>query len=153
MLRGRALPVLNSTLCILIILVCFSLFLTRGFGLYAARATGESMLPTIPSDALVVIAQKPPEVGDIVHVQGENTNYVHRLIELEGEAIATKGDNCPEPEFALLKDVSGVVVVHLPFGHFFMVTMLVVGFEVVLAAFWSMRVLREFRRQSVLLPA
>ena len=64
MRKSSYLPALNSVLCILIIFVCLSLFLTRGLGLYAARATGESMLPAIPEDALIVLSSRQPEIGD-----------------------------------------------------------------------------------------
>ncbi|MBU7004186.1 MAG: S24/S26 family peptidase, partial [Theionarchaea archaeon] len=62
------LPIVNSVLCIIIILTCLSLFLTRGMGFYAARGSGNSMLPTIHSDSLLVLARRSPEVGDVVHV-------------------------------------------------------------------------------------
>jgi len=149
MRKSSYLPFLNSVLCILIILVCLSLFLTRGLGLYAARATGESMLPAIPKDALIVLSSRQPEVGDIVHVKNEKYNYAHRLIAVEGERIVTKGDNCESPETARLADVRGVVIFHSSFSSFLLSALAVICVEGILGAFWAGKLLKEVRQRSL----
>ena len=148
MRRSSYLPALNSVLCILIIFVCLSLFLTRGLGLYAARATGESMLPAIPEDALIVLSSRQPEIGDIVHVKTERYNYAHRLLSIEGDRIVTKGDNSDSSEVARLADVRGVVVFHSSFASFLLLALSVIGLEGVLGAFWAGKLLKEVRRRS-----
>lgn len=149
MRKSSYVPALNSALCILIIFLCLSLFLTRGLGLYAARATGESMLPAIPKDALIVLSSRHPEIGDIVHVKNEKYNYAHRLVAIEGEKIVTKGDNCDSSEVARLADVRGVVVFHSSFTSFLFLAFAVIGIEGVLGAFWAGRLLKEVRQRSL----
>jgi signal peptidase I len=143
MRRSTLLPLVNSILCVAVIVVCLSVFLTRSAGVYAARATGESMQPTIPSDALLVISQRTPRVGDVIHVKNERVNYVHRLVELGDGEILTKGDNCELAESAKLDDVRGVVIFHAPFQSFLITAALIIGGEMVLAGIWSIRVIRE----------
>ena len=145
MRRSTLLPLVNSVLCLMVIVVCLSVFLTRSAGIYAARATGESMQPTIPSDALLVLSRKAPQVGDIVHVRNERVNYVHRLVEMSGDGIVTKGDNCAGTEPARLGDVLGVVVFHAPFHSFLVLAAVIIGGEMLLAGAWSIRVIREVR--------
>ena len=141
--RSTLLPVVNSVLCLMIIAVCLSMFLTRGAGIYVARATGQSMLPTVPSDALLVLSRRAPKVGDIVHVKNEEVNYVHRLVELGDQTIVTKGDNCEVAESAARKDILGVVVFHTSFESFLILAMVVIGGEMTLAGIWSIRTFRE----------
>ncbi len=147
MRRQFLVPLLNSLLCALIIGICVSVFLTRGLGLYAARATGKSMLPTIPSDALIILARRQPSVGDIVHVKNQRYNYVHRLIGIDGEDVSTKGDNCDEPEYAAIDDIMGVVVLYAPFKVFLVFVMGIVGSEATLAGTWSFSMLRDAWRK------
>jgi len=139
MKRSHILPLANSVLCVLIMVVCLSVFMTSGLGYYAARATGDSMQPTIDVDAFLILEQRTPEVGDIVHVKTEDMNYAHRLVEKEGERIVTKGDNCESVEVADVSGVSGVVVFHAPFRSFLAVVVGIVIVEASLAIFWSYR--------------
>lgn len=146
MSRGILLPVVNSVLCIMIIILCVFVFLTRGVGVYAARATGESMLPTIPSDALLIISQRSPEIGDIVLVKNHQYNYAHRLVEINGGTITTKGDNCEWTEVAVLGDVSGVVIFHVPFKSFLVLSLAVIMIETTLGFFWAFGTIFNVRR-------
>ncbi len=147
-MRGaHYLPALNSALCILIIFLCLSLFLTRGLGLYVARAVGESMLPAIPKDAFIILSSKQPEIGDIVHVKNEKCNYAHRLVAIEGDRIVTKGDNCESSEIASLADVRGVVIFHSSFTSFLLLAFVVIGVEAGLGALWAGKLLQEVRHR------
>ena len=137
---GAALPILNSGICLLIIYLCISLFLTPGIGLYGARSKGESMLPTVPANAFLVLTDKEPAVGDIVHVTTEEYNIAHRLIALDGDIIITKGDNCKNMEVASLSDVKGVVIFFTHFGLILVLVLSVVCAEAVLAIIWARRV-------------
>lgn len=105
------------------------------------------MLPTIPSDAFVVLSHKHPEIGDIVHVRGESYNYIHRLVEVNGDIIKTRGDNCEISEVAMLDDVSGVVIFHAPFKSFLILALMVIVIEGMLAVFWSGRIMSEVTRR------
>ncbi len=146
MRRAPLLPVLNTVLCILIIFVCLSFFVTRGLGVYAARAMGESMLPTVPRDALLVLTQRHPQVGDIVHIMTDENNYAHRVVEMDERTIVTKGDNNEISEVAAVGDVSGVVLFHVPFRLFLVLALALIGIEGLLAALWSVRALGRVRR-------
>ena len=147
MKRRAVLPVINSVLCVLIMFVSLSLFLTPGVGLYAARAKGTSMLPTIPSDALLILTHKQPHVGDIVHVKRGPYNYAHRVVAIRGDEVVTKGDNCDTEEVAPLEDVEGVVIFHISFEVFLVATTLVIASEAGLAILWGYRSLLSLRRE------
>jgi len=136
------LPIVNSILCVLIIITCLSVFLTRGLGFYAARGSGNSMLPTIDSDSLLILEQKEPRVGDVVHVKNHAYNYVHRLVEIDGETIVTKGDNCENSELAMIDEVSGVLIFHMPFQVFLFISFVLISTEIAIAGIWSIRVFR-----------
>lgn len=111
-------------------------------GFYAARGSGNSMLPTIQSDSLLVLAKRTPEVGDVVHVRNREYNYVHRLVEISGDTIVTKGDNSEYSEFASFEEVFGVVIFHMPFQVFLVSSMILISIEIAIAGFWSIRVFR-----------
>jgi hypothetical protein len=111
-------------------------------GFYAARGSGNSMLPTIHSDSLLVLAKRSPEVGDVVHVRNRDYNYVHRLVDISGNTIVTKGDNSENSEFASFDEISGVVIFHIPFHFFLISSMILISLEIAIAGFWSIRVFR-----------
>jgi phage repressor protein C with HTH and peptisase S24 domain len=111
-------------------------------GFYAARGSGNSMLPTIHSDSLLVLAKRAPEVGDVVHVRNRNYNYVHRLVDISGDTIVTKGDNSEITELASFDEISGVVIFHIPFQVFLVSSMILISVQIVIAGFWSIRVFR-----------
>jgi signal peptidase I len=111
-------------------------------GFYAARGNGNSMLPTIHRDSLLVLEKRIPEVGDVVHVRNRDYNYVHRLVEISGDTIVTKGDNSEKSEFASFNEISGVVIFHMPFQAFLATSMILISIEIVVAGFWSIRIFR-----------
>ncbi len=147
MRRRAVLPVVNSVFCVGIMLVCLSLFLTPGVGFYAARAKGTSMLPTIPSDALLILSHRQPHVGDIVHVKKGAYNYAHRVVAIRGDQVITKGDNCDTEEVAPLEDVQGVVIFHVSFELFLVATTVIIASEAALAIAWGYRSLVALRRE------
>jgi len=111
------------------------------------------MLPTIPSDALLILEERQPRVGDIVHVKNHAYNYAHRLVAIEGGTILTKGDNCDQEEIASIDDVAGVVIFHTSFTSFLLFSLLVIGLEVSLAALFAFRMLRDVWRREYVFPA
>ena len=66
--------------------------------LYATRAYGYSMLPTIHSGDLLIIALKDspyyhPDIGDIMVYRYDNFFVAHRLVAMRGDTYFFKGDN------------------------------------------------------------
>ena len=137
MLKSRKLQILNSTLCLLVITLCLSVNIRSGIGLYVVRAVGESMEPSLPRDALLLLEERKPSIGDIVHVENEDFNIAHRVVDLEGNVVTTRGDNCPGWETADADDVRGVVLFALPFQLFMLAAVLVIGLESYLAVAWA----------------
>lgn len=82
---------------------------------------GISMLPSIQSGDLVIArAASEYEVGDVVafHSDVVNTTVLHRVVEVDGEQLVTKGDNNSwfDPELPTQDDVLGRIWLHLPGG-------------------------------------
>ena len=88
--------------------------------LYATRAYGYSMLPTIHSGDLLIVALKDspyyhPEPYDIlVYIYNDNIAVAHRLIKIQGDCYICKGDNNPYCEVVSKDRVIGEVVEVIP---------------------------------------
>jgi len=88
--------------------------------LYATRAYGYSMLPTIHSGDLLVVALKDspyfnPEVGDIlVYSYNEKINVAHRLVAIRGDIYFFKGDNNNYIEEVPEEAIIGEVIETIP---------------------------------------
>ena len=86
------------------------------FGFGAAIVLSGSMEPTLSVDDLIVVkAQDSYEVGDVVVFQSGSTLVVHRIMEINGDMVVTKGDanntNDEEMEISLIK---GRVTCYVP---------------------------------------
>ncbi len=59
--------------------------------------TGNSMLPTLYPDQVYFweTINDTPKIGDIVIIERDDRDYliIHRIIQIDGEMILTKGDN------------------------------------------------------------
>jgi hypothetical protein len=141
--RTVYIPIANSILCLFIIAFSLSVFITNNTGVYAVRARGESMLPTVSEDALLILSKRAPQVGDIIHVRSSQFNYAHRLVSLDANKVLTKGDNLDETEQASPADVAGVVIFHMSFGSFLLTVLVIICVEMALASFWAFRLLDE----------
>ena len=96
--------------------------------LYATDAYGFSMLPTIHSGDLLVVALKDspyfnPETGDIlVYSYNEKINVAHRLVRVEGDYYIFKGDNNnyyeKVPEDAIIGEVIEVIPSSNPIAQY-----------------------------------
>jgi len=88
--------------------------------LYTTKAYGFSMLPTIKSGDLLVVAKKDspyfnPEPYDIlIYIYDENITVAHRLIRIHGDYYICKGDNNPYYEMVSKDRVIGEVVEVIP---------------------------------------
>ena len=73
----------------------------RGFGTLRLRVNGFSMLPSIwPGDVVSVstVDRDPYQPGDVVLYTRNGRLFVHRLVEMTGEAAVTRGDALPDPD-------------------------------------------------------
>jgi signal peptidase len=82
--------------------------------------TGKSMEPTITENDLIVVAPSNYKVGDVItywhEVEGKRYLFTHRIIEIDGDTIRTKGDALEKPDNYVIKksQVIGKVVLVLP---------------------------------------
>ena len=74
-------------------------------------------IKTIPEDSLIMVHSLSDEqktelkVGDVVTFHQDNKYKVHRIIEIDGEKIITKGDANPSPDAPIkMGDIDGKVV-------------------------------------------
>jgi len=83
------------------LVIIIVLFLGRAVGFPAAImiVSGRSMEPTLRVGDLVLCVKSPFEVGDIVvWCVGPTYCVIHRVIEITGSSVITKGDNNPAPD-------------------------------------------------------
>lgn len=76
-----------------------------------------SMEPELAVNDLVLVKDKDDyRVGNIVVFRGQNEFIVHRIIEMDGDVVVTKGDaNNKVDDSILVSDIEGVVVGYVPF--------------------------------------
>lgn len=86
------------------------------FGCGAAVVLSGSMEPALRVDDLIVVrAAHDYQVGEIVVYQDGSSLVVHRIIEIDGEQVITKGDANDIADAAIsLSDVKGRVVGRIP---------------------------------------
>lgn len=86
------------------------------FGYGLANVLSGSMEPTFSKGALLIVKQTDdPQVGDIVVYQDPGELVVHRIIEIDGDTVVTRGDanNAADPPFDK-SEIKGVVIAHIP---------------------------------------
>lgn len=85
-----------------------------GFG--ATVVMSGSMEPTLSAgDLLIVVRAKSYAVGDVVVYQSGGMGVVHRIVEIDGQNVTTKGDaNNTTDEPIALSRIKGVVAFSLP---------------------------------------
>ncbi len=86
-----------------------------GFG--ATVVLSGSMEPALSvGDLLIVVPEDEYNVGDIVVYQASGIAVVHRIVEIDGDAVITQGDanNAPDEPIPLTS-VKGKVVAAIPF--------------------------------------
>ena len=88
------------------------------FGYGAAVVLSGSMEPELSAGDLIIVKETENyKQNDIVVFQDENSLVVHRIIEVDGETITTKGDaNKAADEPISITDVKGKVLFWIPFA-------------------------------------
>lgn len=86
------------------------------FGYGAAVVLTGSMEPTIMTNELILVkAQEQYEVGDVVVYQSGSILVVHRIMDMEGDLVTTKGDaNNTADDPVDLSCIKGEVIGHIP---------------------------------------
>lgn len=87
------------------------------FGYAIVTVLSGSMEPEFfPGDLLVVHAQEPYRVGEIVTYQAQGTFVTHRIVGLDGENFLTQGDanNAPDGQPVSQSQIHGKVRLIIP---------------------------------------
>ena len=86
------------------------------FGYGASVVLSGSMEPTLSvGDLLIVRTQESYEVGDIVVYQSGRMPVVHRIMEMDGDTVTTRGDaNNANDEAFLISAIKGEVIAVIP---------------------------------------
>jgi len=112
-----------GVICLLSMATLYPLFELQKYDsryLYTTQAYGFSMLPTIKSGDLLVVAKKDspyfnPEPCDIlVYIYDENIAVAHRLVAIRGNTYILKGDNNDYYEVVPEERIIGEVVEIIP---------------------------------------
>lgn len=76
-----------------------------------------SMEPELAVNDLVLVKEKDEyHASDIVVFRGQNEFIVHRIIEIDGDVVITKGDaNNKVDDSILVSDIEGAVIGYVPF--------------------------------------
>ena len=113
------------------------------FGIKTAVVMTGSMVPTVEIDDFVIL-EKPGEIeeGQIVsyEVPGDKNEVLHRVVEVDGDKVITKGDANNVEDDPITKDqITGVYVGKIKFlGNFisFITKPIVFGIVMVLLLIW-----------------
>ena len=75
-----------------------------------------SMEPTLSANDLVIVRERDSyELGDIVVYQDGKSLVIHRIIEIDGETVTTKGDDNDSEDLPIpLTAIKGEAVGHIP---------------------------------------
>ncbi len=117
----NALYYLFITCIVIVALLLFATVTPIPGNVKAKVVKSGSMEPAIKTGDLVIIApSKSYEVGDVITFGPDTKAQIpttHRIVAIEGENFQTKGDanEEPDPVPAALTDVSGKVILTVPF--------------------------------------
>lgn len=86
------------------------------FGYGGAVVLSGSMEPAIMVDELIIVkAEDSYEVGDVVVYQSGSMMVVHRIMDMDGERVITRGDaNNMDDSPVELAQIKGKVIYHIP---------------------------------------
>ncbi|AEA47307.1 signal peptidase I [Archaeoglobus veneficus] len=116
-----------------IVLLCVAVFVTLSIALVLSQArfltvTGTSMEPAITqNDIVLVLPVNSDEIkaGKVIvyrhEVDGKTYQFVHRVVEVNGKSLLTKGDSLSTVDNYVVRsdDVVGVVVFKIPYAGWF----------------------------------
>ena len=87
------------------------------FGYGGAVVLSGSMEPEIAVDELIIVqAAQDYEVGDVVVYQSGHMLVVHRIVDMDGETVTTRGDaNNTDDAPIDIAQVKGKVIAHIPY--------------------------------------
>ncbi|MEM2472860.1 MAG: signal peptidase I [Sulfolobales archaeon] len=90
---------------------------------FIAPVVGYSMVPTIYPGDLLIISRAEPRVGDVViWCSSALFCVVHRIIEINGSSVVTKGDaNLVPDEPISAQAIKGKAIAVIPFGSFILI--------------------------------
>jgi len=104
---------------ILVVLIAIAILISSPFKFLVVH--GSSMEPTIKEGDLIVVYQTNElKIGDVItylhEVDGRHYLFTHRIVEMHGDIIRTKGDALEKPDSYTVKksDVVGKVVLVIP---------------------------------------
>lgn len=106
------------------------------FGLGVSVVYSGSMEPTYSGGDLIFVTKADSyELGDVVVFQTNKKAVMHRIIEIDGDTVVTKGDaNNVADEPIPLASIKGKVRFHIPFvGHIVRLMKTTVGTVLILA--------------------
>ncbi|HHT15492.1 MAG: signal peptidase I [Christensenellales bacterium] len=113
----------RGLLAVIAVVVMFSLLaardgsLPRVFGRSHLIVVSGSMEPALKvGDLIVIRKQDYYQAGDIITFREGNTMVTHRLIDIQGEQLITKGDanNTPDSSPVSLQQVEGCLALRIP---------------------------------------
>ena len=86
------------------------------FGYGGAVVLSGSMEPAIAVDELILVkAEDGYEVGDVVVYQTGHMLVVHRIVDMDGETVTTRGDaNNVDDGSIAMNQIKGKVIAHIP---------------------------------------
>lgn len=86
------------------------------FGYGGAVVLSGSMEPAIMVDELIIVkAEDAYEVGDVVVYQSGHMLIVHRIVDMDGQTVTTRGDANTVNDAAIeLAQIKGKVIAHIP---------------------------------------
>lgn len=87
------------------------------FGYGGAVVLSGSMEPTIMTDELIIVkAEESYKTGDIVVYQNGRILVVHRIVDMDGQTVTTRGDANNADDGAIgLTQIKGKVIAHIPY--------------------------------------
>lgn len=110
---------IRITILLTILIALLANYQTR---YYPAVANGTSMLPTMGITNFCIMQKTPPakiKEGDAVEIHYRGHKLLHRITEINGKTVYTKGDNLDIEEKATINQVKGKLIWYTDFWNVF----------------------------------
>ena len=93
---------------------CWAMMDSSESKLLRIKVKTDSMLPSVyPGEICWFCIKKfSPRIGDVILFENQGVLVCHRVLDIEGKYVITKGDNCrrPDPFTTHINNVFGVLV-------------------------------------------